>query len=211
MTTHSEAKAILERAVPGIDPATSLLVRGISMIEAQYGDGWGHGLSTAGQGSNNWGAMTAGSSWTGPTFEHQDSRWDENLQKQVPYVTKYRSYATPEDGARDLYRALTGYHGIAAELAKAGRWGEISKAIGPRGTYYYGGKGPPAEAEVDHQRRFLAALDDIQRATGEHLYPGPSSSSSSPSFSSSSSSSTGAGVVLLLIGSYLFWQVFRRR
>jgi hypothetical protein len=178
VTSHTEAKRIVERAVPGISPALSLLTRGISVIEAQYGDGWGHGLSEAGQGSNNWGAMTAGSSWTGPTFEHRDSRWDEASQQQVPYVTRFRSYATPEAGAADLARTLsTGYHAVAGQLAEQGRWSDISAAIGPEGTYYYGGFGPPEQAVADHQQRFLNALAAIRAETGEPL-PMPSSSSS---------------------------------
>jgi hypothetical protein len=207
MTTHIEAKQILERAVPGIHPADSLLTRIIGSMETQYGDGWGHGLSNAGQGSNNWGAVTKGS-WKGDTFTHRDSRWDEDQQRQVTYSTQFRWYPTPEAGAADLYGLLTtgSRHGEASVLARAGRWDEISRAIGPLGSYYYAGFGPPEEATEKHRTSFLARKAEIMAETGENPdAPGPPSMGGDkpkPQTSSSSSglvSVVGLGLVLVAL------------
>lgn len=163
MTTHEEARVILERAVPGISESDSLLTRVISCLEAHYGDWW----KGAGVGSNNWGAVSAGSKWEGPTFEYTDSRWDPEEGRQVEYVQKFRKYATPEEGARDLYELLTsGTHKVASELAAAGRWGEISRAIGPRGTGYYRGVGPPEKAEPRHRAALMKWRDAIAGTGG---------------------------------------------
>lgn len=199
MNRHVRAKQILEAAVPGIDPAESLLTRGIGELETQYGAGWGHGKSTAGVGSNNWGAIQATDSWTGDTFEHGDSRWDPERGEQVPYTTKFRAYPTPEAGARDLWAMLTGsHHGHAAELARAGRWGDISASLGPEGSYYYGGFGPPEQAVSDHRARFLQVIRDIRAATGEPL----------PGSAAGGSTAGKSGVGLLLVGTAL-WVVLR--
>jgi hypothetical protein len=208
MTSHVEAKQILDAAVPGIHPADSLLTRIIGSMETQYGGGWGHGLSNAGIGSNNWGAITKGS-WKGDTFTHTDSRWDEDQQRQVTYSTQFRWYPTPEAGASDLYRLLTGSrHGKASELARAGRWDEISRAIGPLGSYYYAGFGPPAEATEKHRSSFLARKAEIMAETGENPdAPGTPSMGAGekpkpPQTSSSSSglvSVVGLGLVLVAL------------
>lgn len=180
MTTHSEAKAILERAVPGIDPRVSLLVRAVSVLESHYGDGWGKGTSTAGVGSNNWGAIVG--TYNGGYFEHADTIYKDG--KNQRYVTKFRAYPTPEEGARDLYELLsTGRHARAAALAKAGRFSEISAAMGPRGSFYYSGIEAPAKAEATHRRRLFAAIEAITKATGEPspLAAGVEGKPSSPS------------------------------
>lgn len=204
MNRHVRAKQVLESAVPGIDPAESLLTRAIAELETQYGAGWGHGASTAGVGSNNWGAIQATDSWTGDTFEHGDSRWDPERGEQVPYTWKYRAYPTPEAGARDLWAMLTGsHHGHAAELARAGRWGDISASLGPEGSYYYGGFGPPEQAVADHRKRFLQAIQDITAATGEPL-PGPRAGSST-------AGKSGVGLLLVGVALWAAQRALRRR
>lgn len=163
MTTHAEAQQILERAVPDIDAPVSLLVRIVGCLESHYGDGW----KGAGRGSNNWGAVTASKSWRGRTFLHRDSRWDPKKKQQRTYITRFRAYDTPESGARDLHQILTGKrHGVAATLARRGQWSSISRAIGPLGTGYYGGHGPPEKATAAHRRRFLLLKDEITGAGG---------------------------------------------
>jgi hypothetical protein len=171
MTTHAQAKQILESAFPEILPADSLLVRIIGALESHYGDGW---KGTPGEGSNNWGAVQAGKGWKGKTFGWEDSKWNPKTRKQEKYKIRFRAYASPEAAAIDLYKVLTGdRHGESSRLAHAGRWADISHAIGPNGSYYYGGFGPPAKAEADHRKRFLELLREIQLATGERVAPMP--------------------------------------
>jgi hypothetical protein len=159
MLSHDEADRILRRAVPGITDAESALVRTIAVLESQYGAGW----SGAGVGSHNWGAIQAGGTWTGDTFEAKDSRWDPKTGKQETYVTTFRKYATDEDGARDLWSVLSSpRHRRAVSLANRGAWAEISRSLGPLGSGYYEGFGPPEKATADHQMKFLKVLHDIR-------------------------------------------------
>lgn len=163
MTTHDQARQILERAVPGIVSAESLLVRIISVLESHYGDTW----RGPGVGSHNWGSITAGPAWDGETFEYRDSRWNPETKRQESYVTRFRRYPTAEAGARDLHSLLTrGRHAVAAQLARAGRWGDISAAIGPGGTGYYQGHGPPSVAVPVHRSRFLRVYRQLSGRAG---------------------------------------------
>jgi hypothetical protein len=163
MTTHVEAEKLVAEAIPGVKTADSLLVRIIGCLESSYGKGW----AGPGKGSHNWGAMTAGRRWKGATFEYKDSRYDPKAGKNRTYTTRFRKYPTEADGIRDLYRTLTsGAHSEASRLARVGKWSEVSRAIGPRGSKYYMGVGPPEEAERKHQQRFMSLKDEILDATG---------------------------------------------
>lgn len=162
MTTHVEAKRTLEQAVPGIDPGTSLLVRAVSCIEAHYGDWWKGG---PGEGSNNWGSITAGSGWSGPTFEHKDSYFDKKTGKNVPYVTDFRSYPTQAAAAKDLYSVLVNGYPAAVELAQNGNWTMVSEAL----YGYYRGTATKAKAIAAHRKRLLECIAEITAATGESV------------------------------------------
>lgn len=185
VTTHREAKAILD--APGISPGLSLLTRAVSVIETHYGDGW----REAGTGSHNWGAVTAGPRWEGDTFEHRDSRWDPKKKTVIWYTAKFRSYPSAAAGARDLAQVLRRNHPAAVRLAEEGRWHEVSKAMGPRGSRYYMGASPPPLAEAAHRKRLLSALQSITRETGEL-------GAASPSVTSTVGPSIG-GILLLLL------------
>jgi hypothetical protein len=198
LTIHQQAKTILERAVPGVSPETSLLARAISILESHYGDGWGKGLSHAGVGSHNWGALTAGSAWRGATFEHKDSRYNPDTGKSVEYVTTFRSYPSDEAGARDLVRVLERSHAPAVALAASHRWADVSPSMGPRGTRFYLGRTAPADAEAKHRARFLAALREIRSATGEDV-PGLSEAMSDRPILSAGGSGLSAGLIFLAL------------
>jgi hypothetical protein len=188
----------VERAVPGVSRETSLLARAISVLESHYGDGWGKELSHAGVGSHNWGALTAGSSWRGATFEHRDSRYNPETKTTVEYVARFRSYPSDEAGARDLVRVLERTHAPAVALAASHRWGDVSASMGPRGTKFYLGNTPPPDAEAKHRARFLAALREISSATGEDV-PGLSEAMSDRPTLSAAGSGLSAGLIFLAL------------
>jgi hypothetical protein len=161
MATHAQAKQIVERAVPGIDPAASLLVRAVACLEGTgYGDNWPR---DKGEGSHNWGAITAGSNWKGATFEHRDSYYDAKTGTVVPYVGTFRAYPTTEAGAKDLYSVLVGGYPSAVELAREGEWTMVSEAL----YGYYRGTVPQHQAIAAHRGRLLECLATISGATGE--------------------------------------------
>lgn len=103
---HSEARAavdalVLTEQLPSLgDRDREYLARyamAVSALETSYGYGWS---AEHGAGSNNMGAITAGSSWGGATFDHADST------PTTQYVTQFRAYPTRAHGWEDLVRLL---------------------------------------------------------------------------------------------------------
>lgn len=157
MTTDLEAKLIVDAL--GLSQGLSLLVRAIARLETHYGDAW----EGTGVGSNNWGAVT-GEGDAG-SFEHSDSRWDPELGQVVPYVTRFRRYASPTEGASDLAVVLSGQHSEAVAAAERGDWPDVSRAL--RDSRYYLGTQPREQAIDTHRRALRSALSGIASATGE--------------------------------------------
>ena len=166
MTTHLEAADIVKRALPALSLREQMLVRAIGLIESHYGDGWPKGKEH-GEGSNNWGAVTAGKSWgNGPTFEAKDHYVDAQGQV-VNYTTKFRVYPTPEDGAIDVaHIALKDNVKIAVGL---GDVLGISRAL--KDSNYYGGNQIQGQAREDlihaHSDKLKNAIGGILKGTGE--------------------------------------------
>lgn len=157
MTTHLEAKQIAD-AVPGITPAGSFLTRLIGYAESGYGD-WFH------NDANNWGSVTAGPNWTGESFPHEDSRYDEATGKVVPYTTTFRAFRTPAEGAANLWNFLRGSHRPTVAAAERGDWGSVAREM--RETKYYIGTKPKDEAIADYDKALRSAARKITAATGE--------------------------------------------
>jgi len=80
-------------------PAERQIVMAVSDLESSYGKGWGHGQSTGGQGSYNWGAIQT-KSRTEPSFTHGDS------SVQGKYQTRFKAYPDDVSGAADVVSML---------------------------------------------------------------------------------------------------------
>jgi hypothetical protein len=146
VTDVLDAIAITKRALPDASFGLRALVVAIGGLESHWGDGW--------PGTNNWGAITAGSGWTGPTFDHADSRWTKT--GVVQYVTQFRQYDSPEAGAADLGRVLQSQYAKAVTAAEQARWPDVSKFLYEGG--YYTGTQPPKEAIAAHYKRLRVLL-----------------------------------------------------
>lgn len=155
MTTHAEAKRIVD-ALPGITPATSLLVRAVAYADSHYDNDNSH---------HNWGNVTAGPKWTGETFEHTDSRWDDKLGRTVTYTARFRAHPTAEDGAADLWRVLRTTYGGAVDAVVRGEWWDVPRLL--REARYYLGTKPKAAAIRDYTKLFRAVIANITSATRE--------------------------------------------
>jgi hypothetical protein len=142
--------------VPGIDAPLSLLVRSVSCIEGHYGDWFPPG-------THNWGAITAGSSWKGETFEHEDSYYDEDTGKNVHYTTAFRSYPSSAAAAKDLRDVLVNEYPAAVAAARAGDWSLVSAKL----YGYYRGTVTKSQAIAAHRNRLLQCMSAITTATGE--------------------------------------------
>jgi hypothetical protein len=146
LTNVVQAIEIAKRALPDSSVGLRALVVAIGGLESQWGDGF--------PGTNNWGAITAGSGWNGPTFEHEDSEWTPEGVRH--YVTSFRAYDTPEAGAADLGRLLSSRYASAVRAAERGQWREVSRLLHEGG--YYRGVKPPAQAIADHYERLREFL-----------------------------------------------------
>lgn len=146
MTNVAQAIDIAKRALPNASFGLRALVVAIGGLESNWGDGF--------PGTNNWGAITAGSGWTGNTFEHEDSKWTPSGVEH--YVTQFRAYQSPEDGATDLAHLLQSQYAKAVAAAESGNWPAVSRLLYKSG--YYKGTKPPEQAIADHYKRLREFL-----------------------------------------------------
>lgn len=146
MTSVNEAIDIAKRALPNASFGLRALVVAIGGLESHWGDGF--------PGTNNWGAITAGSGWSGQTFEHEDSKWTP--QGVEYYVTDFRAYQSPEDGARDLGQLLQSQYAKAVAAAESNNWPSVSRWLYKGG--YYKGTVPPEQAIAAHYKRLREFL-----------------------------------------------------
>lgn len=156
MTNVTEAISIAKFAAPSLDASGIALLVAIGGIESHWGDGWSvtNRWSEGISGTNNWGAITAGSDWTGDTFDHVDHKWTPS--GTIQYVTKFRRYPTPVDGARDLAKLLQYQYPKALAAATAGNWKGASAALYDGG--YYSGFKPRDGAIADHYKQLRKFL-----------------------------------------------------
>lgn len=141
MTDVSDAISIAKTAAPSLGAGGRALLVAIGGLESHWGDWW--------PGTNNWGAVTAGSGWTGATFQHEDSMWTPN--GVVHYTTNFRAYPTTLDGAKDLANVLKSQWPKALAAADSGNWLGASTALYDGG--YYTGTKPRKQAIAEHYAR----------------------------------------------------------
>jgi hypothetical protein len=139
VTTLADAIGIVRAVAPDATAREVALVVAIGGHESHWGDGF---VLPDGTETHNWGAITKGSSWTGPTFVHGDSKWTPTGVQQ--YSTEFRSYGTAEAGAADLYALLTHQYPRVMAAARAGSWQDVARLMYEGG--YYSGVTPPQQA-----------------------------------------------------------------
>jgi peptidoglycan hydrolase-like protein with peptidoglycan-binding domain len=166
MSIHDDARIYAANALGkllGNDPDfdTTRHLAGIGHLETNYGAGW----RGAGKGSNNMGAITAGSGWNGATFEYVDTSPNPD-GTSTPYVAKFRVYPTPQDGWNDLARVAFGEQ-LRRKVLIAAVMGDtytVSQFL--RETNYYAGFGPTQRDRVYNHflalRRGIWVADEAQ-------------------------------------------------
>lgn len=155
MTTHIESAILAVNAlsvvfgIAAVSDGASRHLQGVGGLETGYGDAW----RAAGRGSNNIGAIQAGTSWHGDTFAYTDTHPNAD-GTSTPYSAKFRAYPTPLDGWIDLARVMYGgRRGDVYLLAKRGDTYSVSEGL--RLTQYYEGFGPTVH---DRVRNHMLAL-----------------------------------------------------
>ena len=143
MTDVHQAVDIVARVAPELSRLGRALVVAIGGLETHWSDYFAQPDGTP---SYNWGAVTAGASWTGPTFEHGDSHWTP--AGNVKHVANFRVYESSEAGARDLATLLQHQYKKALAAADRGDWYGASRELYDGG--YYSGYKPRTGAILDH-------------------------------------------------------------
>lgn len=190
---HQQAKLFLDSL--GLGGPVSLLLRAISYFETRYGTGWKV------PNTHNWGAITAGPSWTGERFTYSDPKYGEEINSPES-MQWFRKYPDDEAGVRDLLRLLENQHSESLQLAKAGKWEDISTALYRSG--YYGGRSATPEANIQaHMGAFLRTINEIVEATGEKSYLSEEALPSKSGVSSGSGILVGLAVIGVTVALFL--------
>jgi hypothetical protein len=145
MPNVQQAVAIVRRVAPDLSRFGVALVVAIAGLESAGSDG---SIGTGFLPHHNWGAITAGSGWTGATFEHEDSRW--TTDGVVHYVTNFRDYADDDAAALGLVQLLRSQYKSALDAADRGDWFGASRELYK--AHYYTGTKPPQAAIADHYK-----------------------------------------------------------
>lgn len=152
---HAQARQDAAHAfedVVHVPPSTNELrtLLAVSLHEATFGKGW----RDPGVGSNNMGAIQAGPSWTGKTFDYTDTSPTES-GAAVPYDAKFRAYSTALEGWQDLVRELYIRRSSVRRAAQSANPLDVATAM--RATKYYQGQGA---TEGERIRNYAQALAD---------------------------------------------------
>jgi hypothetical protein len=106
MLSDRDARGIVAGIMPGAPLATLQILQAVGRFESGYGAGFKNN-------ANNWGAVQSHKPPCGEgSFEHGDTHADG-----TPYVTCFKSYDTPEAGARDMIQEIMRRPGVPALLA----------------------------------------------------------------------------------------------
>ena len=185
---HRWASGIVDEAfkrVMGREPSSGerQIVMAVSDLETSYGRGWGHGKSTGGQGSHNWGAIQTKK--TGPSFSHGDS------SSQGTYQTNFKIYPDDVSGAAGVVSTLfksskrqrmpdpeNGERAMGPEIPGPSR-GELIQAAVQSGdtlafskamwyTVYFEGTAPKFTQRIrQHSQSIQKIVNSIASALGE--------------------------------------------
>lgn len=141
-------------------------LQSVAWLETSYGQGW----KPPGNGSWNFGAMQAGSSWTGATFVYTDTHPNAD-GTSTPYIVAFRKYPTAIAGAEDLLRIVYVNKGRDKTVLPAASSGDtlaFSKTMHDSG--YYEGFGATVGIRIAHHHdAVVGAIRRMAKALGEPL------------------------------------------
>ncbi len=156
------------RLVAGDDyePSLEMLqtIGAIADLESSYGRGWSGPMA----GSNNWGAITCpGYNKETGTCPPGCSPNKDSSPYSGEYVTCFRRYASPADGAAGIINLLSKWPEVIAAI-ESGNLDEVSWTMRER-NYYLGRKTDHREAAREHAGALEKRTKEIAEAMGEPL------------------------------------------
>ncbi len=152
---HAQARQLALQAfedVVHVPPSTNELriLLAVSLHEATFGAGW----RAPGVGSNNMGALQAGASWAGESFDYSDTH-PTDTGGAVVYDQKFRAYPTALEGWQDLVRELYVRRSSVRRAAQSANPLDVAAAM--RATKYFEGQGATQSERI---RNYAQALAD---------------------------------------------------
>lgn len=189
-------------------PAELQILGAIADLESNYGRGWSGPMV----GSNNWGAITCGASpdESGACPPGCSPNKDSSPYSGE-YVTCFRRWATPEEGAAGLVKLLYKWPEVV-EAIQAGDIDEVSWRMRQR-SYFLGTDPDPRKAAATHAGALDRKVGEIVEALGEPraaFRGGPAAPGGGSNLASSSTASVIAKGALLLAGLAALFQVGQR-
>jgi Putative peptidoglycan binding domain len=158
LTVREDARAALLRVLGEASLGAVRYLCGIAMLETGYGTGW----RGAGAGSHNLGAIQAGASWAGDTFEFTDTHPNADGTSS-PYRASFRWYHDAAAGWDDLVKVVYVNRQRGTVLAAADRDDSYAVSAELHRTGYYEGFGSTVSQRIANHhaalRRCVAAAD----------------------------------------------------
>lgn len=157
---HANARQLAIEAFEDVvhaQPKTNELrmLLAVALHESTFGAGW----RGNGEGSNNMGALQAGSGWTGETFATKDTH-PTSTGGSIAYEGQFRKYSSPLEGWQDLVRVLYIQSPATRVAAATGDPRAVAKAM--RRAGYYEGQGPTQDARIGaYEQALVNALWEI--------------------------------------------------
>lgn len=138
------------------------VVGAIADLESSYGRGWSGEMV----GSNNWGAVTC------PGYDASTGKCPSGCSPNGDsspytgkYVTCFRRYASPAEGAAGILKVIGKWPEVMAAI-ESGNLDEVSWTMRRR-NYYLGFKKDPREASREHAASLETRVRKIAKALGE--------------------------------------------
>jgi hypothetical protein len=162
---HATARALANEAfedVVHVPPTANELrfLLAVGLHESTFGAGW----KGSGIGSNNLGALQAGASWTGETFDYGDTHPTAS-GGAVAYTTAFRKYSSPLEGWKDLVRVLYLQSPATRTAARSGDARAVAEAM-RRAGYYEGQGATTADRVGAYEQALVNALWEIDHFSG---------------------------------------------
>jgi peptidoglycan hydrolase-like protein with peptidoglycan-binding domain len=173
--SHKDFRALLSEAFRrrfSREPSRreAQFVHAVAELETSCGDGWADPEHDA---AWNFGAIQAGSTWNKRTFIHKDTTPLSDGSSRE-YITKFRAYDTPIEGAEDLVRVVYQARSRDSSVLPEAQQGDslgVSRALYQ--TAYFEGFGRTPEERIGHHHLALTkALERIARDLQEPLPDG---------------------------------------
>lgn len=190
---HAWARQIIVATWPASLPRTlggTQLAQANALLESGYGQGWGGACI----GSNNWGAVQAGSA---PPCGSGSCQYGDTHPGSGGYQWCFKAYGSPQQGCADFLRIML--RPQTAKVINTGNATKVSAAMYAE-HYFEGNSTIPKDAISNRAQGVYSRAKTIASALGEPLKVGLDSDAETPPGSSEAQKAALALLVTLGVG-----------